>query len=819
MDKEIKYIAHPGQSLEDHLFGVAAKAQRFAAKIGLAEQGELIGLLHDLGKYSGKFQAYIKSATEMINPDEDEYVDAGLLKGKIDHSTAGAQYIWQALAGKGPLERCVAQVLGICVASHHSGLIDCLDADGQDIFGRRMSKSCEQTHVEEVRQVMDPRIRARSEELLKSTGLTGDLRELITRILSTNRSLPVVQQLQVGLMVRFLFSCLIDADRIDTADSECRRTRQFRPDGDYVLWSQLIDRLESYLLSIRMDSPIDSLRCEISRHCLEAAARPRGTYTLTVPTGGGKTLASLRFALHHAKQNKCDRVVYVVPYTSIIDQNAMVVRSILEPDSAPGDSGNVVLEHHASISPERQTWREKILCENWDAPVVYTTLVQFLESLFGAGTRGARRMHQLANAVIVFDEVQTVPIKCTHLFNSAVNFLVDHCNSTVVLCTATQPLLHQVSAQKGAIRLSGNHKIMRNERRLFEELRRVEVRDQRKPNGWSYGHVAELALKEKHRAGSCLVIVNTKDAARKLFEACSPDTGNDERVHLSTDMCPAHRKRELTRIKERLLNELPVLCVSTQLIEAGVDVDFGSVIRCMAGLDSIAQAAGRCNRNGRRARLGMVHIVNLADEHLGQLTDIKIGQEISARILDDHRSDATRHRANLCGPEALADYYNYYFFRRQEEMSYAVSASQIGHDDTVLNLLSCNSTAVSAYQKAGCNDATGRLLFQSFMTAAEAFKAIDAPTQAVIVPYGAEGRELISKLHGAFDVHLEFALLRRAQQYSVSVFPHVLDKLRVAGAVREVQKEARILALDERYYSAQFGLSTEPVSLMEILHV
>jgi CRISPR-associated endonuclease/helicase Cas3 len=828
-----RFIAHyrkkepKEQSLEDHLVGVSRLAAEFAAKIGLREQGELLGLLHDFGKYSAEFQNYLKSAVGLLNQDEDEdWVDAQSKKGRVDHSSAGAQFIWQALEEKGPLELRVAQILSLCIASHHSGLIDCLDADGEDTFGRRMNKAQEKTHLEEARQSADAIILSRGSELLNSADLVGGLRALIGRVLTANQQSQVAQQHQLGLAVRFLFSCLIDADRVDTADFESRGVKRFRPNGDYVPWPILIERLERHLVAMAGERPIDALRRDISQHCLDAAARPCGIYTLTVPTGGGKTLASLRFALHHAaqrevpnreKQRGLDRIIYVIPFTSIIDQNAQVVRSILEPEKvAPTDRGKIVLEHHASITPEQQTWREKMLCENWDAPVVYTTMVQFLESLFGSGTRGARRMHQLANAVLIFDEIQTLPIKCVHLFNNAINFLAEHCNTTVVLCTATQPLLHKVSAEKGAIRLAPAYEIMPDVQGLFDDLKRVEVRDGRKPGGWSYQEIAELALSEWERAGSCLVIVNTKDAARKVFEGFQVGIDAEERFHLSTDMCPAHRKHELGKIKQRLAAGMPVLCVSTQLIEAGVDVDFGAVIRFNAGLDSIAQAAGRCNRNGR-AEPGIVHVVNPEKEDLGKLPDILEGRKISERLLDDYRLNPGRYRDNIFGPEALRDYYDYYFFQRQGDMSYIVPAKEIGHDDTLLNLLSRNTQAVAAYQPKKANT-PDRLLYQSFMTAAKTFKAIDAPTQAVIVPYNAEGKALIGKLHGAYDVDLEYDLLRTAQQYSVNVFPHVLEKLKKAGAVKEVKPETRILSLDNRYYSPQFGLATEPVSLMENLH-
>ena len=807
--------------LDVHLADVSTLCSEFAEKLGLHQSGKLIGLLHDLGKYSKEFQDYIKSALGLKNCDEDDYVDANAQRGKVDHSSAGAQYLWQALSSKGPLEYRVAQILALCIASHHSGLIDCLDVEGDDNFSRRMAKATQKTHLDEVARAADAEILARANELLGKPELVADLKNVLGRIIANNRE-PYKgkqrnAQQQIGLAVRFLFSCLIDADRIDTADFEHHRVRLHRQNGNYAEWPVLIERLERKLALMSQAKPIDHLRRDISRHCLDASSRPCGAYTLTVPTGGGKTLASLRFALHHACEHKLDRIVYIIPFTSIIEQNAQVVRDILEPLDAPAAKGRVVLEHHSSITPEQQTWREKILCENWDAPVVYTTMVQFLETLFGAGTRGARRMHQLANAVLIFDEVQTLPIKCTHLFNNAINFLTEQCNSTVVLCTATQPLLHKVAAEKGAIRLAAQHEIMPDVHQLFADLKRVEVRDQRKPGGWDVAEVAQLALNEQARASSSLVIVNTKRAAQAVFALCHSQLDADEVFHLSTDMCPAHRKSELTNVRTRLAEGLPTLCVSTQLIEAGVDVDFGVVIRYLAGLDSIAQAAGRCNRNGR-PEPGLVHIVNPRpeDEKLTSLPDIAKGRDIALRVLDDYAATPTRYADNLFGPEALGDFYRYYFFDRQTEMDYSVQASALGREDTIANLLAENSGA-----DAECRRKHGktpeRLLNQSFMAAAKAFKAIDAPTQGVVVPYGKEGADIVARLHAAFDVELDVPLLRRAQQFTVNVFPHVLEKLKKVGAVTEAKPETRILTLDPRYYSQQFGLSTEPISMMETL--
>jgi CRISPR-associated endonuclease/helicase Cas3 len=386
----------------------------------------------------------------------------------------------------------------------------------------------------------------------------------------------------------------------------------------------------------------------------------------------------------------------------------------------------------------------------------------------------------------------------------------------VLLCTATQPLLHKVSLEKGAIRLSLQHEIMPDRQKLFDDLKRVEVRDRRNPEGWSYEDIARLAIKEMTREGSCLVVVNTKDAARKVYEFCH-ELCSEARVHLSTSMCPAHRKQKLDQIRNRLNDGDPILCVSTQLIEAGVDVDFAVVVRFLPGIDSLAQAAGRCNRNGR-PKPGIVYIVNPFEEDLRNLPDIGRARDVGLRVLDDFRDKPERYRHNLFGPQAIADYYQYYFFERRIDMSYSVPAKELGHDDTLLNLLSSNTAAVEDYRRRNGQNPPLHFL-QSFMTAANAFKSIEAPTRGVIVPFGNQGRQLIGELCAAYQIEKQYELLGRAQRFTVNVFPRVMEQLVERGAAHSIQKGVDILYLDERYYSDEYGVATEPTSTMGLLTV
>jgi len=823
MFRNAGYMAHGRekdgeiQSLVDHLEEVSKKAGQFASKVGLKEQGELIGLLHDIGKASQEFEQYIKSAVGLINPDEDDYVDAAGLRGKVDHSTAGAQVIYREVAHNGNDAIFVAQVLSLCIASHHSGLIDCISPEGKVTYSNRMDKKEEKSHVDEVFSKLSDEAKKSIISRLQSK---ESLQKLIAQFKALRTSLDSQETsaFKCGLLVRFLFSCLIDSDRLNTADFEVPALAKLRNYGDYEDWSLLIKRLNEKLESFDSKG-INVERQNISQACYDFADRTKGLYQLTVPTGGGKTFASLRFALHHAAKHKMDRIIYVLPYTTIIDQNSEEIRKVLEERDEKGKYLNrVVLEHHSNLMPDKETARQKMLSENWDAPVVLTTNVQVLEALFGAGTRGARRMHQLANAVIIFDEVQTMPVKCVQLFNIAVNFLVNNCGSTIVLCTATQPLLDKIEPRSRALHITSEQQMVPNARQLFADLKRVEVYDKTKIGGWTNTEIKELTGHQVLKSGSALVVVNTKTSAREIYQQCK-QIDKVETFHLSTHMCPAHRMVVLGQVKACLRDKKPVICVSTQLIEAGVDISFGSVIRFLAGLDSIAQAAGRCNRhNEQYPALGEVYIINPAQENIERLDDIKIGKEKAERLLDEFKNTPKKFENNILSPEAMEQYYQYYFYQRASEMNYPVNSnSNVGREDNIFNLLSANKISVEEYMRI--NKKSPEIpLRQAFMSAAKSFDVIETVARGIIVPYGDEGKELISKLCSVMEIDKQYKLLRRAQRYSVNVFPNVLEKLYKQEAIHEAQKRSGILYLDERHYSDESGLSESPVGDMGFLN-
>lgn len=813
------YIAHPDivhgnhQSVYIHLKAVSELAGRLAAKIGFAEQGRLIGLMHDFGKYSGAFQEYMRLIIREQthgNPDYDGGSSVAStsrsLKGKIDHSSAGAQWVMNSLfpccmtlkqqdQALVPYGLAIVQALSMCIASHHSGLIDSL-SENENVFTHRIKKRDELTYLEECSKNAESDLLSHAQSLVTTEFLLKSSQQLKDMLDEFDLSV-IEHDYYLGMFTKMLFSCLVDADRIDSADFELPNNKAERfkqPD-----WVSACDNIESFITQFKPVNPIDHIRAEISENCFHRAQDEMGIYSLTVPTGGGKTYASLRFALHHAKKHNLDRIIYIIPFTSIIEQNANAIRDVL----GEINEDDWVLEHHSNLEPEQQTWRSKLACENWDKPIVLTTMVQFLESMFASGTRDTRRLHQLSNAVLVFDEIQTLPIRCVHLFNNTINYLTRFCHTTALMCTATQPLLNQLPEQikpLGELQLPLENELTPNIEKLYQQLERVSLKNRTKKEGWDEGEIAELVQQQLSANKSCLVIVNTKAWAKVLFQTLRNQVADETKIfHLSTGMCSAHRKQILDEVRARLSSGLTTLCISTQLIEAGVDVDFSSVIRFVAGLDSIAQAAGRCNRHGKQKK-GHVFVLNPAEENIGMLRDIKAGIAATTRLFTEFAED------DLLKPDAMNRYFQYYFYERHKEMTYPVKQEQ-----NLLNLLSCNQGNING---------TPFILKQSFMTAAKQFKAIDAPTHSVIVPFNNEAQSIITQLCALdkyFDATSYRSLLKSAQKYSVNIFPNVWQKLTDLQVVYPIAQDEAVFYLSEEYYSQDFGLSLEIVNAQQDL--
>ena len=486
-------------------------------------------------------------------------------------------------------------------------------------------------------------------------------------------------------------------------------------------------------------------------------------------------------------------------YISIIDQNVKEIRDIFHMDEA-------ILEHHSNViteddgeDTESMDFR-RILTERWDVPVIFTTQVQFLNTVFAGGNSSLRRLHALEDSIIIFDEIQTLPIRCTYLFNAAMNFLKDLCRVTALLCTATQPPLEQLDVP---IEMRDNADLTSDLAEVFEGFQRVQIENICEDGGVSINEIAGEIVHSAEEIGDVLCIVNLTEQARNLYEKVSEFAQISERdihvVHLSTKICPAHRKEVLRTVREELdtrqdYPEQRLICISTQLIEAGVDVSFPVVYRALAGFSSIAQAAGRCNRHGEMER-GLVRLFSFENEDLSRLEDIRQGKKIASDMLYKTSAD------EILTPQAMEKYFRrFYKGRTARDMRFPMKDC-----NTVFDLLSANEAGL---QEAAENGAQPDLWFtHAFCDAGRAFAVIDSHTEPVLVPY-AGGKELIVEFNDMqFDKKKIGKKMNAAQQHMVNLFSYELQKLAQLGGIW--QTESGVMALREEYYNEAFGIQTE----------
>ncbi len=770
------------QTLSDHLSSVSNICREYCSDIGLSEVGFICGLVHDLGKTSNEFQEYLLGNTRYK-------------RGDIDHSTAGAQFLstmgcdWFDYYKQSPLNAKLCEdsmnVIELCILSHHSGLINCLSVDGDDRFSKRLNKELGLDNSKLIFEKMDPFVTDGVREHLPSA--IEELSDKINEIVKTTEKTTQFRSkcyFRVGLLSRYILSCLIDADHQDT--------RSFTDNMNITLsksqsWDVLCSRFDEYNKKLDSDGNVNKIRQQVSEECYLKSSCNTGVYTLSVPTGGGKTLASLRFALNHAKKNGLNRIIYVIPYTSIIDQNAQVMRNVLEKD---GDK--IVLEYHSNIEmndDELSVW--KYYSDSWNAQIIVTTMVQYLNTLFASGSSNIKKMHNLSKSVLIFDEIQTLPIKCTYMFNESVNFLSSVCGSTILLCTATQPLLSKV--EKFPLIIETDGELMSEPKHLDNQLKRCEAQYINPEKSMSSEEIVDFVVKKSELFNSILIVTNTKRAAAEIFNGLNNRNCTEHNLfHLSTNMCPAHRKSVLKNVKQSLLDE-KTICVSTQLIEAGVDLDFQCVIRMLAGIDSITQAAGRCNRNGQLDHMGSVYVIK-SEEKISSLIDISKGRRCSQDVL--------REFSDPLSPDALSRYYEYYFFERSCDMGYP------NGNTTLFELLSTNKDSKELYTSRTGNKIK-RMLVQSFKEGNTLFKVIEE-NDTVIVPYDQNSKDLIARLcaeSGKYDL---YETIRDLQKYSINVYD--VTKLTNSGIVKEIVPESGIFVLVEGYYDERLGMSRTPVN-------
>lgn len=724
------------QLLKAHLNGVAERSMSYSEIFGAGYLGYLAGILHDIGKYSSDFQKRIRG-----NPI------------RVDHSTGGAQWIVRPdvilqLLGNKNLDRWLARLLAYTISGHHSGLRNFGTVDEGGTLAYRLAK-------EEIPEWYS----AWNEIDIQKQDCWGEKKAAL--ISGWNKEHPAWSYSFLG---RMLYSCLVDADSIDTRDF-CHGGVD--EDGaKQPSMPELLTRCNKYLtqkLEHVADTPINRKRKQILAACERQAEASPGIFSLTVPTGGGKTLSSLAFALRHAIKHGKRRIIYVLPFTSIIEQNAEQFRAALGQDA--------VLEHHSNFNYEEyhenygtdEVRRLKISTENWDAPVVVTTSVQFFESLFSNQRSKCRKLHNIADSVIIVDEAQSIPRGYMKPCLLALEELAAAYRCSVVLCTATQPSWKGLGLQVTEIMDTPTPS------ELMDAFKRVEVAVQ----GSNMEIVPDRQIVEwMAEAEQVLCIVNTRKHAKQLFDQLTDRMG-EGLYHLSGRLCAKHRSEVLSKVRAKLQNQSPCVLVSTQLIEAGVDVDFPLVLRAYAGLDSIAQAAGRCNREGSRES-GNVRI----------FYPEKQGMPAKGWIKETATEAQNTLMYSKEPPLSLASIENY--FQRIHGICDG-RVEEITDAEEIMKLLkSKNGNLEIPYQDIS-----------------DKFRLIDGNMQTIVVPYDEEAEELIRQLSVS---QYPLRLMRRLQPYTVQIYQHEFRVFQQRNLLQSV--EGVLVLLDKSYYHPEAGLLT-----------
>ncbi len=691
----MEYIAHLTedkrvQKLVDHCKNTAKLAGNFAKTFDEENVGYQTGLLHDVGKYSKEFQNYIRGNGS-----------------SPDHSTAGCQECKQNMFS------------AFCIAGHHSGLPD---------LGSPGDASSEPTLYGRVKKKVKE-YRAFQKE--------------ISVPLTVSKIPPKHAMGRVGFdncfFTRMLYSCLVDADFLDTeAFMKPETPTRGAFDTLETLWERLQEKITQFDPT---SSELNRKRCDILSQCQAAAQWKPGVFTLTVPTGGGKTISSMAFAMEHAKKYDKQRIIYVIPYTSIIEQTADVFREIFGAEN--------VLEHHASVNYQESFKQEgnidkmRLAAENWDAPIIVTTNVQFFESLFANRSSKCRKLHNIANSVVIFDEAQMLPIPYLKPCVQAIAELAENYRVSAVLCTATQPALDDYFPPEISVR-----EMIPHAAELYESFRRVTIQVDGKTE---LDALAQTLMEQEE----VLCIVNSRRKARDLFSLCEAD----ETYHLSTLMAPKHRRAVLREVKRRLKKGLPCRLMATTVVEAGVDVDFPRVYREQSGLDSVLQAAGRCNREGKRsAAESIVHMFALP----GALPTM---MQQAAGMMRETIREAEKRQFDIGSPESVRYYFAQLHMLKENEL---------------------DTKQIMKYSEC-----------MAFAEIAKRFKLIENDTRSVFVPLDEEAGRIAERLKGG-----EYSrdLLRTAAPYIVSIYPNHFEALAGVGALTQLNDELAILEDMSKYH-------------------
>lgn len=774
-----KYV----QTVEEHCHGVAEIAAELLRDIGLEKTAYLAGMVHDLGKFSENFKNYIGKAAD------GEKVQ----RGSVNHTFAGVRFLLEKhsdeqLSGFSDI---VLEIIAYAVGAHH-GLFDCVDDNNNNGFTKRIQKE----GIDYLNA---------AQEFLKICCSEQDIEDLLKQ--SEKEFLPVFNEIEkladnadakiqntqitfyIGFLARLILSAIIEADRSDTAQFMNGYSEKTVKNISEI-WINCIKNVEQKLSTMPLDKPINKTRAQISALCAEAGNLESGIYRLNLPTGAGKTLTSLRYALHHALAHNKKRIIFTMPLLSIIEQNAGIIHDYI-------GNEELILEHHSNIvetDENDELDKRELLVEAWDVPIIITTMVQLLNTLFAGKTANIRRMQALCNSIIVIDEVQTVPDKMLSLFNLALNFLAKICNATIILCSATQPCFEKTmypldKSVKDLITLT------KEQETVFKRVR-LEYKGE-----MDCEELADFAAGILEENNSLLLVCNTKNEAAVMFNLLCSKIKDVKAFHISAGMCTAHRKETIKEMQEALENkQQKVLCVSTQVIEAGVDVSFARVIRLLAGMDNIVQATGRENRNREFDGIAPGYIVRLKGEFLKGLSEIEDAKNAAADLLVKYRNNPQIYDDDLMSAKAVNEYYkSLYENVKSGYHDFYIESVR----DSILNLMSCNgnvdSEKIPEYNKY--------FMHQALKTAGGLFTVFDESSIDIIVPYD-RGTEIIQEVFAVGDKDYEKlkSILKEAKLYTVSLFKYQKIKLEEQGALIFVPN-AGVYILQDGYYDELTGLN------------
>ena len=774
-----KYI----QTVEEHCHGVAEIAAELLRDIGLEKTAYLAGMVHDLGKFSENFKNYIEKAAD------GEKVQ----RGSVNHTFAGVRFLLEKhsdeqLSGFSDI---VLEILAYAVGAHH-GLFDCVDDNNNNGFTKRIQKE----GIDYLNA---------AQEFLKICCSKQDIEDLLKQ--SEKECLPVFNEIEkladnvdakiqntqitfyIGFLARLILSAIIEADRSDTSQFMNGYSEKTVKNISEI-WINCIKNVEQKLSTMPLDKPINKTRAQISALCAEAGNLESGIYRLNLPTGAGKTLTSLRYALHHALAHNKKRIIFTMPLLSIIEQNAGIIHDYI-------GNEELIIEHHSNIvetDENDELDKRELLVESWDVPIIITTMVQLLNTLFAGKTANIRRMQALCNSIIVIDEVQTVPDKMLSLFNLALNFLAKICNATIILCSATQPCFEKTmypldKSVKDLITLT------KEQETVFKRVR-LEYKGE-----MDCEELADFAAGILEKNNSLLLVCNTKNEAAVMFNLLCSKIKDVKAFHISAGMCTAHRKETIKEMQEALENkQQKVLCVSTQVIEAGVDVSFARVIRLLAGMDNIVQATGRENRNREFDGLAPGYIVRLKGEVLKGLSEIEAAKNAAANLLVKYKNSPKIYDNDLMSEKAINEYYECLYGNVNDGYhDFYIESVR----DSILNLMSCNenvdSGKIPEYNKY--------FMHQALKTAGGLFTVFDESSIDIIVPYN-RGIEIIQEVFavGDKDYGKLKAILKEAKLYTVSLFKYQKIKLEEQGALIFVPS-AGVYILQDGYYDELTGLN------------